>query len=223
MSWKRSYEDTEWSGWETARTVHDLGRLTALWLTGALPSQPGYMPNYGPDPETEPLIPVLAAANRVGYLTDASQPGCSPSVGYDGAIWTQRAAVSGWMHPDTADELADTAIDAGLIVITHTVRPHRWSRRDRGWVDVTRRAGRAVTGFGAQRTAADLRFQYQECPAATAALLTATQLTLAAPGYGPDERVWHVLAEWSGQSTGRVKPESVTTELRYFNVQEGDA
>ncbi|WP_157881130.1 DUF6919 domain-containing protein [Streptomyces griseoruber] len=61
--------------WRSAHTVADLGELMALWLEGELRSWPGYMPGCGPDEETTHLIPSLAALNRAGFLTIASQPG----------------------------------------------------------------------------------------------------------------------------------------------------
>ncbi len=62
------YQDRQ--AWAAARDLADADRLTALWLEGAIWSRPAYAPNFGPDPETEPLIATLAAANRAGYLHD---------------------------------------------------------------------------------------------------------------------------------------------------------
>lgn len=45
--------------WRGARTLGDLGELTAQWLEGTIGSVPGVMPGYGPDEETVPLVPVL--------------------------------------------------------------------------------------------------------------------------------------------------------------------
>jgi hypothetical protein len=89
-----SPEDAE--RWRTARTLADLGELTAQWLEGTIASIPTVMPGYGPDEETSELIPVLAACNRAGYITTVSQPGEEPAPGYDGRLWTQRAAVGGF-------------------------------------------------------------------------------------------------------------------------------
>ncbi|MEU7378150.1 DUF6919 domain-containing protein [Streptomyces albidoflavus] len=52
--------------WHAARTVADLGTLTALWLEGGFGSRPGYEPHWGPDEETTTLIPTLAALCRTG-------------------------------------------------------------------------------------------------------------------------------------------------------------
>lgn len=37
------------TAWRQARSLPELGELTALWLEGAITSQPGYAPGYGPD------------------------------------------------------------------------------------------------------------------------------------------------------------------------------
>lgn len=184
--------------WRAACSLHDLGQLTAAWLEGEIASQPGYAPNCGPDLETEELIPVLARANRAGYVTAGSQPGVDEETGFDGAKWTQRAAVEGWMLPRRAIELAEAATNAGLIVLTHPVLIRRLGRRECGWVDVTRRNGEVVTGFGRQRRRRDVEFGYAECGAsAIDAVLTACHLTLAAPEYGADHRVWDLLDRWT--------------------------
>jgi hypothetical protein len=189
--------------WRATENLHDIGQLTALWLEGMIASQPGYEPGCGPDEETHALIPVLARANRAGYVTECSQPGVSEKTGYDGATWMQRAAVEGWVEPHRADELADAAEHAGLIVITHPVLTRRLTRCKSDWIDATRRNGRLVTGFGRQRRSDDVRSQYAECGASTvAAVLNAVQVTIAAPEYGPDQRVWHLLDHWAATTVG---------------------
>lgn len=189
--------------WYAARDLRDLGRLTALWLEGEIKSQPGYEPGCGPDEETEELIPVLARANRAGYVTDGSQPGLADTIGFDGATWTQRAAVEGWIAPDRAPELADAARRAGLIVITHTVLNRRFARRCREFIDVTLRENQVCTGFGSQRRASDIRFQYDECHRAVInAVINSWQLTIAAADYGPDQTVWEVVNHWAVNNGG---------------------
>lgn len=63
--------------WRDARTLADLGELTARWLEGTVGSVPGTVPGCGPDEETGPLVAVLATANRAGFVTSAG-PGRSP-------------------------------------------------------------------------------------------------------------------------------------------------
>ena len=43
--------------WAAARTLADLGELTARWLEGRIASQPGYAANYGPDQRRSPWCP----------------------------------------------------------------------------------------------------------------------------------------------------------------------
>lgn len=83
------------SVWRDARSIADLGLNMALWLEGRGPDWPGY---YGPFGQEETdgakhLIPILAAANRAGYVTTCSQPACDENV--QGSRWRQRAWVEG--------------------------------------------------------------------------------------------------------------------------------
>ena len=127
--------------WEAARTLADLGELTAQWLEGAIASQPAYTPGCGPDPETAPLIPVLACCNRAGYVTNGSQPG-EAGTGYDGAWWEQRAAVEGFASPAVAERIWEAAEPAGLTVIAHAPATlPRWRIRYDQAVPVTRAPG----------------------------------------------------------------------------------
>lgn len=186
--------------WQAAASLHDLGQLTAAWLEGTISSQPGYAPETGPDRETDDLIPVLTRINRAGYVTDSSQPGVADDIGADHAIWSQRAAVQGWLDPPRATTLAETAADTGLIAITHPVLTRRFRRREPGWIDVTRRNSRVVTGFGAQRRRSDVHHCYDACgDDAVEAVLAATQLTLASPDYGPHQPLWDLLDHWAAQ------------------------
>src|SRR5260370_13737574 len=97
-----------------ARPLADLGELTALWLEGKIRSQPCYADpdpgeEWGPDPETRDIVPVLAAANRAGYFTDTSQPGEPPAIGYNGEMWVQRAGVTGYASTETLAVLRSCA------------------------------------------------------------------------------------------------------------------
>lgn len=185
--------------WREAATLTELGDLTARWLTGQLTSQPGYAPGHGPDPETNELIPTLARACRAGYVTHGSQPGTPPEPGYDGARWSQRAVVDGWIDPERTDALTAAASAAGLVVTSHPV--YRWrhhARRADDGIDATQRERRVVTVFGRPWARADVRFNYDECSGdAIEALYRAQRVTIAAPDYGPDRRVWQTLDQWA--------------------------
>lgn len=194
--------------WREATTLTDLGDLTARWLTGQLTSQPSYPPGVGPDPETHELIPTLALACRAGYLTHGSQPGTGPEPGYDGAIWSQRAVVEGWISPERADELIDAAQAARLIASSHPV--YRWrthARRAGDGIDATQREGRTVTTFGRAWTRSHVRLNYDMCSDdAIETLYRAQLVTIAASDYGPDQRVWQALDEWATAHVGNDTP-----------------
>lgn len=195
--------------WASAVTLEDLAALTARWLEGDLRSQPGYQPNCGPDPETVSLIPTLARLNRAGFLTSNSQPGNDDTIGYDGAIWAQRAVVDGWVSPGLAGELAAAARDAGLIVVTNTA-PRRFAlpERSNSSIDVTTRNGQVTCGFGGRRPRGDIVLSFGACSdAALDAVIGAVQIAIADPEYGPHDRLWKFLDRWAGSKTAPPAPE----------------
>lgn len=98
------------------REYRDLrAKLTAQWLEGKIASVPGC--GGGPDEETEALIPVLAACNRAGFVTTVSRPGEEPTAGYDGELWTQRAAGEGFAAAATLEALRSHTAGTRLILI----------------------------------------------------------------------------------------------------------
>jgi hypothetical protein len=186
--------------WRSVRTLADLGGLTARWLAGDLGSQPGYAPGEGPDLETAPLVPVLAAVNRAGFVTTGSQPGGRWVTG--GTCWEQRAAVEGLAGPEMAARIRDLAAEAGLTVLA---RPPgavpRWRTRYGAGVCVSRISGsrsEEVTWFGVVRSRRHLGSPvtgYGACgPAAVRAVCSAWQVAVLDPGWGRDDRLWLVLA-----------------------------
>jgi len=188
------------AAWLEASTLLELGELTAQWLEGDLNSQPGYQPGYGPDEETQPLIPVLAELNRVGFLTDGSQPGFASRAGFDGATWAQRPAVAGFLDDDRAAALADLARRAGFEVVLHPSGTSRRRGRRRPWIPVTTRDGVTYTGFGSFRSQRDLRFQYEDLchPTAVAAVTSAAQVAIVDPVYADRSELWAFLSDWAG-------------------------
>ncbi|ONK09280.1 hypothetical protein [Streptomyces sp. MP131-18] len=181
--------------WRSARTVADLGVLMAAWLEGQIASRPGYQPRYGPDGETTDLIPVLAACNRAGFLTDDSQPG---DAGEEpgGTLWEQRAAVTGFVVHDNhklLQRLVAAAEQAGLLIELHTTHDE-W--HDQGGIAVTTRDGNRYTTYGRALGGDDLRFLWTDCHRqAVDQVVDAIQVTLAYPLFGPDRLLWKVLAE----------------------------
>lgn len=212
--------------WKRARSLADLGELTAQWLEGVILCQPAYCDpedldpgeTPGPDPETALLVPWLAAACRAGYVTSQSQPGATD---WQAGESYQRAAAEGFCDLDAYVRLGTLAHEAGLIVIAHdpAKQPHRRLRLRGeccrcctplpGALPVSRWEGRAETWFGARRCRRDLRdihVGYGEChPDAVKAILGAWQVTLIDPEWGGrSQRLWSVLqrfAETVGDET----------------------
>lgn len=145
--------------WLKAQSLIELGELTAQWLEGTIPTQPGY--GGGPAKETRELVPLLAAINRMGYLTWSSQPAGTNRHG------RKRAAVEGFCDLDMADRIRARATEAGCIVIVREPVATRFSdRADREQppqpvtMDST---GLVLTVFGRPHTWASLRDIYAGC------------------------------------------------------------
>ncbi len=124
--WEPPIFDQPDACWADARTLDDLGELTARWLEGAVARQPGY---GGPVDTDEVLAPgmtaILAACNRAGYVTTNSQAGSARydmtadvhGFTYPGATWPQllpdRFDVTVWTEPPPV--LDDAEAEAAAI------------------------------------------------------------------------------------------------------------
>jgi hypothetical protein len=186
--------------WAAARDMTDLGELTAQWLEGAIGETPNYL--GPPDPETFELVPVLAAANRAGFLTYGSQPGFD-GTGFDGVRWMQRAAVEGFASAYTTMRLDSAATRAGLKVIWHNPKrlPRRRTSYD-GSLTTTWRDGKPYTSFGYTLSKHDLRWEYGGCSrAAVRAVCSAWQVTIADPEPGRNDRLWPALEQFAAEVT----------------------
>lgn len=170
-------DTTSRRAWSTARTLTDLGELTARWLTGQLASRPGYQAGCGPDEETTELLAPLAAANRAGYLTTDSQPGCVEEAAR--ATWRQRAAVQGYIgDPDLLRRIKQAAAREGLLLLDGTRRPP--------WEIVTTVDGKPFTAFGEPLPGRHIRRQWAGVNRdALKALTGARQVALVHPSWGP--------------------------------------
>jgi hypothetical protein len=94
--------------WAQPLSLDALGNLTAQWLEGSVHWSP-WEGGSPPDSETLPLVPSLAAMNRLGFLTDFSQPGIPDY---------QRASVTGFCNKAQAECLASISLDGELVVLT---------------------------------------------------------------------------------------------------------
>lgn len=187
--------------WYTARTLADVGELTAQWLEGEIRSQPGYVPGCGPDEETTELIAVLAACNRAGYLTTSSQPGEEPEVGYNGNIWVQRAAVEGYATAGVLEALRLSAADSPLIVTAAPAASQQgcWETQ----IPVTLDGDAENTWFGGIPPRSHLNDTYSDChPDAIVAISDTWQVTMIDPEWGRNVILWAVLSDFT-QHAGR--------------------
>jgi hypothetical protein len=99
--------------WLEAKTLDELGELTARWIEGTLP----YYPFYGDttDPETVPLQDKLVYFNRNGLITTFSQP-AEP---LDEEGFAQRACVEGYAREELAKRLAAIGLYTDLLVLIY--------------------------------------------------------------------------------------------------------
>lgn len=179
--------------WKTARTLAEVGGLTADWLNGLIPQHPLY--GGSPDPETFEIREVLIRLNRAGILTTQSQPWFD-GTGAGGSHWRQLAAVTAYVDEETMAVLRDLA---NVHMLKFMAAPA--FDPDSESVVVTTRDGKPYTGFGSQ-TRDDAGLWADMCsPEVVEALRGAHQVTLIDPdwgghatGAGPD-RLWRVLDE----------------------------
>lgn len=169
--------------WHTARTLEDLGNLTAQWLEGAITHLPAY---YGdaPDEETQTLIPHLAAYNRAGFLTTDSQPGEPLEDGCG-----QRAWVSGFCTEDTCDKIRAACLGTDLIVI---YTPPYCDNATQIVITIDDHA--EFTWAGGTLDEANIEHYYgEDCPAALDALKSAWQIDVIDPVWGRNDLLWATL------------------------------
>jgi hypothetical protein len=182
--------------WATARTLADAGALTAFWLEGAITQTPGHA--APPCEETAELIPVLAAANRAGFVTDSSQPGRGSALqsGEFTRPGMQRAAVQGFADDDVLRRLQCATAETDLIFLAHRAK-RRMNYRTA--VTVTLDDGEPFTSFGATLSRRQIRFSYWACHEdAQDALCAAWQVTVIDPEWGRNDRLWPALAAFAG-------------------------
>ena len=189
--------------WDDARTLADLGELTALWLLhDGVIYHPGYGDwegDPGPDQETAEIVGPLAAANRAGYVTDCSQPGRIHERGWDGSWWDQRAAVTGYATIPTRDRLR-ARMDNQLIVIDRPLRILPWGKW-RHVTPVTWRNKEEHTWFGHRFAILDILREYNSRSwRLNMRLARARQITIIDPKPCRNTLLWPLLAEF-GDST----------------------
>jgi ribosomal protein L37E len=177
--------------WRSA-TAFDLCELTALWLEREIAEYPGYGEpgaGIGPDPETEALVPTLAAVNRAGFLTIASQPGTPAGPGFDGATWEQRAAVELLVDLDTLLRVGEMAEGTGLLGIAHASLVRRCRRCGDGII-VSRREDEPTCEFGSHLPMGERRLMFRGCRRAWPRVRRLYQVALVDPVWGRNDVLW---------------------------------
>lgn len=176
--------------WLRARTLLELGELTAQWLEGGLTWLPGYNASV-PDDETLHLVPILAALNRAGYVTDFSQPGYD----LDADRCGQRAAVGGFCDEALADALNAAASGTDLVVL----------RLPAGHVEssvqqlvVTLDDGQDYTWIGGTTLE---HYREDVSPEGLLALETACYVDICDPRWGRNDLLWPTLLRALDEST----------------------
>jgi hypothetical protein len=140
--------------WQRAESVQDLCDLTVGWLRGEIASQPGYYGAVDVDEDDAPgLTDALVELNRIGFWTRTSQAGADRE-GYDGARWTQLAAVDGFADHATVERLENA-----LAGTQYRIQAHPTREQGHDAVVVTRREGQAYTGFGGSMDDEDIAIQ----------------------------------------------------------------
>lgn len=185
--------------WASAQSLADLGELTARWLEGDLQSQPGYYGSVDVDEDDAVgLTAALAALNRAGLVTDNSQAG-HVGIGWDGAHWRSRAAVTGFAAAETVQHLRDTLTGLRqpyyLIASERPRLPYRWRRQ--GGLPVTWREDVPTCWFGNTLSRSDLDFSYDGVGSgALVELHAALQVAVIDLTCGRND-LWEVLYAWA--------------------------
>lgn len=172
--------------WAGARSLADMGILTVAWLHGDLGQTPGY--GAPADPETKPHIPVLAAANLAGFVTDNSQSASSPAEAEQHG-WQWNAWVCGLVDHASLARLR-AAIDGTPLDLEAWCRGREHHGHDTRWPFRWWHCPRHdVTGLYANR-----------CPGAATQIAAAWHVVLADPQPGRNDRLWPALERFAAAS-----------------------
>jgi hypothetical protein len=169
--------DEDAAAWQSAATISDLGELTARWLEGKLRWQPCYRGDR-PDPETDELVPVLAAMNRAGFWTEDSQPGVIEE------DWCQRAMVSGYCTEATSNAIQAAVLNTDLIVVTVPA-----TLDNRTQIPVSR-SGAVESTWAGGNSDPDGQYDDDLSRAAVEAIRAAWHIEVIDPVWGRNDLLW---------------------------------
>lgn len=176
--------------WRQAANLADVGQLTARWLSGELGAQPNYLAPVDIDDEpgmTEALIDL----NRAGVVTTGSQAAYD-GPGYDGAHWSQRAAVQALAAEQTVTDLRQHLADHDGLVVAD--REGGFFAGFRPVAPVTCREASVVTDFGVRHPLGD---HMRACPQAADELADAEQVVVYDAEWGRNDRLWPALQDFA--------------------------
>jgi hypothetical protein len=97
--------------WRNCTTLEGACELTARWLEGSFGYVPGYRAPQSAG-QSGPMSAALASINRLGFLTDDSQPGVDVSEGRG-----QRAFVTGRCTEQAAGVISAILVETQLVVL----------------------------------------------------------------------------------------------------------
>lgn len=189
--------------WRETASLVDLADMTIRFLRGEVDETPGHA--GPPDPETARISTDLVALNRAGVVTVCSQPGLAPVVGWDGALWEQRAFVDGYTDPATAVRVAAACRAAGLLcqdLAVSSLREHRrgwprpWRRRSVvAYEPVTLRGGETVTSIPSRLPRSQVGLDWGGVGAgAWAEIQHAVHVVVIDPVWHRERYLWETLA-----------------------------
>ncbi|MFJ5680288.1 DUF6919 domain-containing protein [Streptomyces sp. NPDC093097] len=180
---------TDRARWNTARTLNDLAQLTAEWWEGTVRSLPGHRASHRPHPTLAAHTPVLAAANRAGFLIPAAQAGVVHGKARN------KAAVWGFAtDPALIRRLVDAAERAGLQIVLNDLLDANYGSGE--GITVSTRNGQAEGVFGEALGLPEMQAMWRGFPQAVEAVVPALQITFADPQFGgPSTLLWDTLAK----------------------------
>lgn len=172
----------EHQDWASTASLAEVGELVAQWLEGARQWIPTYIGSK-PHPETRRHIRfVLTRLNRVGWVTDSSQPGLLRTG------LRQRAYVSGIAAPALTRYAEHLSLDSDVVVLRAMRHPKH--SPDTKLV-VTNRDGQPDTWLGSwDPPERDVLLQAPLPPATAGAVRAAEALQVFDPVWGRDDVLW---------------------------------
>jgi hypothetical protein len=156
--------------WRTARSLADVGELTAAWLHGEIRQTPTH--SGPPQDETIPYIDVLAAVNRAGFVTDNSQAAVSDEWG-ECEAW-----VSGLVSEETLARVLAALAGTPLVTVGARGRDKLGNGSRGAWRDTIGSTG-------------------DRCPRAVREICAAWRITITDPEPGRNDRLWPALSAFA--------------------------